>query len=146
MGQHLERSLARLRRSFAGESLIGLSPVAADCWDRFDAMGEKGETRDLPEPFEVPWTAGRRELRPSVRPEPNAPLLMRLNRNPFGLDFPWVKRQEYRQGLQARDAREAFSTGREDARELRTRPAFSSPAEDRFVPAAPPKIRTRMKS
>ncbi len=144
MGQHLDRSLARLRRTFAGESLIGLSPVAADCWDRFDAMAEKGESRDLPEPFEVPWTEGIRELRPSVRPEPNAPLLMRLNRNPFGLDFPWIRREEYRQGLQAREDRVAFSTGREDARRMRTRPAFSSPAEDRFVLAAPPTLRARI--
>lgn len=146
MRQYLDRSIARLQRTFAGESLIGLSPVAADCWDRFDAMDDKAESRDLPEPFTVPWTEGRREVRPSVRPEPNAPLLMRLNRNPFSLDFPWIKREEYRQGLQAREEREAFAAVREDARRLRSRPAFSSPAEDRFVPAAPPTLRDRMKS
>ncbi len=141
----MNRSTARLRRTFAGESLIGLSPVAADCWDRFDAMAEKGETRDLPEPFGVPWTEGVRHVRPSVRPSPNAPLLMRLNQNPFGLDFPWIKRERYREAREEREAREAFSSSREEARRLRGRPPFASPAEDRFVPAAPPTLRDRMK-
>ena len=139
----MERSIGRLRRTFAGESLIGLSPVAADCWDRFDALSAKGEFRDLPVPFEVPWSQGCRELRPAVSPGPNAPLLMRLNRNPFGLDFPWVKREPYLEQRVAVEARERFSSGREEARQMRSRPAFASPAEERYVPVAPPTLRTR---
>lgn len=142
-GQHLDRSIARLQRRFAGESLIGLSPVAADCWDRFDLMEARSEPRRLPEPFEVPWTEGTRDLRPRVRPGPYAPLLMRLNRNPFSLVLPWVKREEYWNRRVDMAAPEPFSASRAESNRLRIRMPFSSPALDRYVPAAPPTLRDR---
>ena len=126
-----------------GESLIGLSPVAADCWDRHDAMDEKGEQRDLPEPFDVPWSGGTRAIHPPVRPQPNAPLLMRLNRNPFALGLPWVRREAYREPRVERAERARASAVRDEAQEMRNRVPFSSPAEDRYVLAAPPTLRNR---
>jgi hypothetical protein len=106
-------------------------------------MDEKAQTRDFHEPFQVPWTAGVRELRPGVRPAPNAPLLMRLNRNPFALQLPWTKRERYWEPRESQSERVRFSAGRQEAQDMRNWPSFTTPAEDRDVLVAPPTLRAR---
>ncbi len=106
-------------------------------------MTALSEQEELPEPFEVHWTAEVRELRPPVSPGKNAPLLMRLNRNPFGLKLPWIKREAYMEPREGLPERESFSAARGEAQHLRERPGFASPAEDRYVLMAPPTLRQR---
>ncbi len=106
-------------------------------------MSGRCELENLPEPFEVHWTAEVRQLRPPVRPGRPAPLLMRLNRNPYGLKLPWVRREAYAERWEGIPDREPFSVVRQEAQALRERPAFASPAEDRYVMAAPPSLRHR---
>lgn len=94
----MSRSLARLHRTIPGERHHGLPPLILRIEGRGVARAMVLRTR--PE-VHAPLGPVTRELRVTVRPEPNAPLLIRVVKIPYRMSTGWAVRVPGRDALPA---------------------------------------------
>ncbi|MCB9764000.1 MAG: hypothetical protein H6739_29790 [Alphaproteobacteria bacterium] len=129
-----EGMLDRLSRRMPGERQQGLSPLALDLAARGDRKVLEPQERKARESH---WDVAPRELHPRVRPEPNAPQLIRLVRHPYVQDTTRGRRAPYRDALPRLSTPEKLGHPMREATEARPEVGREAVAEVRDLPAAP---------
>lgn len=127
----LDSIVARLERPLIGERQMGLDAVSEGLWVRND----RKVMEPAPRLFRGPrWELKSRNIEVRVRPEPNAPQLIRLVRHPYAHDIARPQR------VSGREARERLTVPPPMVNAMRAagaeKPVIAphNPVRDRLLP------------
>lgn len=123
--------VARLERPLAGERQMALGELAEALWERHDREGVEPPARLMRGPR---WEFSARSIQVRVRPEPNAPQLIRLVRHPYVQEVVRPRKQQVREARERIEGPPPFVNAMREAAAERPVIAPHNPVRDRIRP------------